>query len=577
MVIGGIGGTALLATFLVSGMSGHSRSGHVAPTLRPLAVEPEYEGEPSLSPDGREVVYLWWKDNPGLFIKSTDGGPARRLTDPGTNRVDAYAKWSPKGDAIAFLRQDGQRPETRGLHLIGPDGGGLRRLADISGIGLCWTVDGQALGFVDRASSGEPHAIHVITLADGRRHRLTTPPVGIFGDLHCSFSPDGQSMAFTRSQSADEADVWLVPLAGGEPRRLTFDGDAHEGLDWTPDGQAIVFASRRRTRLSLWKVKISTDGREPPALVEGTEGGAVLPTFSRPAAGRSAKLAFESRVHHVGVWRWDARTGVSASRVISSVWRDDHPSLSPDGRRVAFTSNRSGSSELWVADADGSSPIQLSQYNGPEAISSRWSPDGRSLAFACEAGGNHDIFVMTADGKASRRITSELSEEGDPSWSVDGRFIYFRSDREGPPRIWKAPSDGGDAVPVTKGPGSQAFESPDGKLVYFVRGTDVPGVWAVPVGGGAEVEVVPGVREGNWAVSQGGILFLAPEQPELYSSQAIMLFGFATRTISPVVAVPADAGLTVPGFAASRDGRTVLWTQIDTQINDILLLDPWRN
>jgi hypothetical protein len=139
------------------------------------------------------------------------------------------------------------------------------------------------------------------------------------------------------------------------------------------------------------------------------------------------------------------------------------------------------------------------------------------------------------------------------------------------------PSTGGQATAVTAAPGSQAFESPDGRLVYFTKGTNTRGVWAVPVEGGPELQILPGVREGYWAVADRGILFLAPERPDLYAPQAIMLFNPATRTISRLKGVPTDAGQALPGFAASRDGRAVLWTQVDAQSCDIVLLDPWRN
>jgi WD40 repeat protein len=305
----------------------------------------------------------------------------------------------------------------------------------------------------------------------------------------------------------------------------------------------------------------------------------MLPAFSRPGAGRPAKLAFENRMQAVGIWRWERRRAGSpaSGRVVSSVWSDDHPSLSPDGRRMAFTSNRGGTSELWLANSDGTGLKQLSDYGGPKPVASRWSPDGRSLVFAAEDGGNHDIFVMDHEGAASRRVVGGPSEEGNPSWSMDGNWIYFRSDRGGSVRIWRVPSTGGQAIVVTAAPGSQAFESSDGRLLYYTKGTNTRGVWAVPVEGGSEVEVLPGVREGYWAVSDRGILFLAPESPDLYANQAIMLFSPATRTISRVAAIPADGGQTLPGFAASRDGRSVLWSQVDSQVSDIVLLDPWGN
>ena len=100
--------------------------------------------------------------------------------------------------------------------------------------------------------------------------------------------------------------------------------------------------------------------------------------------------------------------------------------------------------------------------------------------------GNRDVYIIEADGSESTRVTWEPSEEGNPSWSRDGRWLYFRSDRSGIGQMWKIPVAGGKAIRVTAGEASQGFESPDGTLFYFVRSTDVPGLWSVPVSGGVE-------------------------------------------------------------------------------------------
>src|SRR5439155_2091643 len=134
--------------------------------------------------------------------------------------------------------------------------------------------------------------------------------------------------------------------------------------------------------------------------------------------------------------------GGATRRLTESRWWDDLPALSPDGSRLAFLSNQTGSTQVWVSDADGANQRQLTFGPGHLLLSPQWSPDGRQIVFSSTVGGNRDIYVVGADGGDVKRLTSEPAEEGNPSWSRDGRSIYFRSDRDGLAQIWKAPSAG---------------------------------------------------------------------------------------------------------------------------------------
>jgi Tol biopolymer transport system component len=562
---------ALALASLRAGRNGTSLAHRDAPTVRPLAVDSENEGHPSLSPDGQEVVYHRWLPTAGLVIQPTAGGPPRTLTQAPPEHLDLFPVWSPRGDAIAFLRQKGWQPARRELIVVSLRDGTQRRIANPAGVGLAWAPDGRSLAYVDSESAGEPHAIFLVSLETARRRRLTSPPPGTFGDLYFAFSPDGRTLAFSRWPTTATGDIWTMPADGGEARQLTNGAMVQDGLDWTPDGTSIVFSSRRGGGLlGLWALRIAAGAKEAPLLVPGT-GGAVFPSFSRPRHGERGSLAYEACVRDVNIWRWRASAGGAGTfdRVVASTSYDDHPAFSPDERRLLFTSNRSGHVEVWAANADGSDPTQLTQRQGPLAMEARYSPDGSSIAFTSAVGDNSDIFVARADGSGSRRLTSEPSDEGAPSWSRDGRWIYFRSNRGGVPQIWKAPSAGGTAVPVTRGEGWQAFEAPDGTRVYFVRSRDLHGIWAAPADGGPETLVVPNVREGFWAVADTGLFFLA--QSEAWTIQR---FDFASATTSRVATLPGNREVH-PGFDVSPDGRSVLWTQVDTSSSDIMLLDPW--
>src|SRR5262249_24878949 len=153
---------------------------------------------------------------------------------------------------------------------------------------------------------------------------------------------------------------------------------------------------------------------------------------------------------------------------------------SPDGERIVFASSRSGTSEIWVCDREGQNSIQLTSMNGPATGTPHWSPDSRHIAIDSRPGGNPDIYVIGLEVGTPRRLTSDPSQEVVPSWSRDGRWIYFASNRTGTYQIWKAPAEGGPAVQVTKGGGFHGHESMDGRYLYYAKSANQPGLWRVP-------------------------------------------------------------------------------------------------
>src|SRR5262249_59416746 len=130
----------------------------------------------------------------------------------------------------------------------------------------------------------------------------------------------------------------------------------------------------------------------------------------------------------------------------------------------------------------------------------RWSPDGRQIVYdRGVSGGSKDIYVINAEGGGQpRRLTTDPSDDIVPSWSHDGQWIYFCSKRSGSFQIWKMPASGGPAIQITKQGGFDNVESPDGRFLYYAKGRGVPGIWRVPIQGGAEVPVPDLHRGGYW-------------------------------------------------------------------------------
>ena len=141
---------------------------------------------------------------------------------------------------------------------------------------------------------------------------------------------------------------------------------------------------------------------------------------------------------------------------------------------------------------------QLSRFNAGLTGAPRWSPDGTKVACDSRPNGPPDIFTLDVSTGKPTQITKEAAEDVVPSWSRDGNWIYFASNRTGASQVWKAPADGGPAQQVTTGGGFAAVESPDGRYVYYAKGRTVTGLWRVPTGGGTEEPVLNRLKAGHW-------------------------------------------------------------------------------
>jgi len=545
----------------------------------PLTSFPGQELDPAFSADGRQLAFAWdgaAGDNFDIYVKLIDTGAPLRLTNhPGSDRGPA---WSPDGRYIAFTRQ---YEGGSGLFMVPALGGTERRLVTLGfrpdwqwgfPAKADWSPDGKAIAFSDRASQEAHPSLFLLFIDDLERRRLTWPPAGSAGDWSPAFSPDGQAVAFVRWRGEAFGDIHLMPVTGGEPRRLTFDNTAIWGLDWGPGGNEIVFSSVRGGSYGLWRISASGGRAESVAAA-----GPICSSLSVSRQGQ--RLAYVESSHDFDIWRIDLAGPPGRhppTRLIGSTRRESAPQYSPDGRRIAFESNRSGTDEIWVCDGDGSNAVQLTFLDSLWTGTPRWSPDGREVAFDARVEGHSDIYVINSGGGSPRRITTEASEDVVPSWSRDGRWIYFASDRGGTQQVWKVPAKGGHAVQVTKKGGFAAFESPDGKAVYYSR-YDAPGLWRVPVEGGEESLILdhPAVGGwGHWAVRERGVYFVNPDPTGHHPT--IELFSFATRRVTRLATLEKEVVPWLHALDVSPDGRWALCTLSERANRDIMLVENFR-
>ena len=559
----------------------------------PLTSLPGVQRYPSFSPDGDRVAFTWTgpkHDNPDIYVQMIGSGPPLRLTTDTSN--DYNPVWSPDGRLIAFLRHQWEAGKSE-LRLIPPLGGPERRLAEIRVSDasfippyLAWCPDSTCLVVTDSLGEGKPAALFVLSLESGEKRQLTNPQPPALGDTNPAVSPDGSWLVFRRNASGlFTGELYRLALgpgltAVGEPRRLTLAALDAGNPTWMPATPEILFSAKG----SLWRLVVP--GENTPARLPFVGEDGLMPVVSRPQPGRPPRLVYVRSFQDSNVMRVETNApGATASSppvvAISSTREESHAQLSPDGRRVAFTSNRSGVWEIWLADPDGANAVQLTSM-GAVTGSPRWSPDGQLIAFHSTFEGQWEVFVISAAGGKPRNLTSQPARDGFPSFSRDGHWIYFFSNRTGKDQIWKMPASGGDAVQVTNNGGLAAFESPDGASLYYTQTLDTPSpLWRLPTSGGQPVKVLEGVVYVNFVVLEGGIYYIDRTSGEgginyidrPSGETRLQYFDFATRRSTTVAR---NLGNMDVGLTASPDGRRIFYSRVDSSIDDVMLVENFR-
>lgn len=490
---------------------------------------------PALSPDGSRVCFSYRGD---LWVVPATGGNAERLTVHSAH--DAYPVWSPDGKWIAFASD--RYPSSSmnyDVFIMPATGGEARRLTfhTNNDYPFDWSADGKRLLLQAIRGSDGWQAVE-LEIETGRTRNLTHDRAMV---RYAVYSPDNALVAYNRCartgawwrpryHGSANMDIWTQDVKTGVRTRLT----DYDGADLWPmfssDGRSVFYVSDVLTPGVPNLVMASLRDRKPVSVTRYTDGGVTWPSMARNGSAivyvRSGGLyitsasgigsrrvevrapsddkenrtetltvsdgATELEVSPDGkqvalalrgdIWVAPSDRGGPTRRITDDPAHDYDFTWSPDGSRVAFVSDRTGSFRVHVVDVKSAKTTELT-HGLADATSPQWSPDGKWLSFLL-SGSDGGLYVCAADGSGTPRRVA-VSEGNNRygvginsySWSPDGRWLAFsRRDPGNTSDIWIAPSAGGDAVNVTRYPGSNDSPrwSADGRYLVFSSSRDRP-------------------------------------------------------------------------------------------------------
>ena len=583
-----LAGAAALALLLAGGLwmlhraGAESRRPGQVTQITPVTSFVGDEREPSLSPDGNRVAFSWngeKGDNRDIYVTQIGGQTPFRLThDPAE---DDYPAWSPDGKQIAFLRRRTARRWD--IDVVSALGGEERKLQetrfDTDHLGdshplLAWSPDGNQIVFTGGSEGREGRTmLSVLSLATGLVRALDLGGIHEdIGDSSPAISPDGRWLAFRRYTGPNNGGLMVQRLRPGielegAPIAVAGSRPNPASPSWSPDSKRLIFADHRR--LFEWEL----GGTAHPVYVTSAHLGGL--TASWPA-GR-LRVVVASRGDDYDIWSLplDPATHQAVGRAIRRVpssASDTSPRLSPDGKHLAFISTRGGSTEVWLANSDGSNVQQLSRLGAYISGFPRWSPDSKRIAFHARIPDKPQIYVVDPDGGAPRRITNAPFGFVGPSWMMDGEHLLAWQVVNGQGQVFRIRVADGRAEQLFEG--SVPVPTPDGKRILYAKMGE-PGIFARESAGdpprNSEERLVDDFEMGNGGMLPvpNGIYYLgfSPQG----RARAFRFFDYRVRRANDIVPAPPvlEYGLTV-----SPDQRELLYSATnDASGDDLVLLE----
>ena len=545
--------------------------------LTPLTSYPGIERSPSFSPDGSQVAFE--RRRPGASqsdICVLVVGSAESVDVAATPANEFSPAWSPDGSVIAYLRSSSETHMD--LMLVPPTGGEPRKLTSITyphpeelldrSDLLAWSPDGNYVVFPD-ADTGENAALWRINPRSGQRGQVTFPGPRSWHSLP-RISEDARWLAFREGDGQSASQVLAVALDGnGLPagrQRLVIYGYNVGPLGWVGN-QLLALPQTQDFAVERW---LPSGNREMMKIASSGSPGTRLGSGALARDGKRLAVSVETIDGHV--WQMDlspSGPGLNARPLIESTHLDGGGDYARDGKHIVFVSTRSGDFEAWIAAADGSHLRQITHAGG--VLATRFSPDGRHIVFNRADNKNYHLFVADVETGTMRCLMDHPRSDFDPHWSSNGDWIYFDSDRTGRQEIWKIRASGGEPIQVTHKGGFNAFESLDGKSLYFGRTEAGVGyVWRMSLPAGTEERLFPALVSGGGSLAMGARRLYFVRSANTYGyGQAVYAYELASGNIGKVL----DVGAAVFYMSVSPDESRLLFGRGSISGADLMLVE----
>ena len=523
---------------------------------------------PSLSADGSHVYYVVQNGQQSVICKKLVIGGEPEILSVSPLR-EYFPKPSNSGKYLVWIRskQDGKMQLLRKVLPDGPED----VIADSLDVDdFTWTPDDRYLILSTR--EGPHQELRRLDLETRSDRGLSLPGSPACGTFHPAVSRDGQSLAFACRWRRGSDDLFTAKAnkdwsALGELKQVTHIGERINSLQWVPDGTSILYIAGPLGHGTLRRIWVDN-----PSRIESLpEMGDRLHNIT--VASKAWKAAFVCDLSDTNLWLHSTSNKDQPIRIAESSYPEEEGSWSPDGTRMAFSSLRSGSQQLWVADANGKEAKQVTHINGADSVGGMWTPDSNELVVSITDGNGSRIGLISP---ISGTQMKDVYKGGVPlSFSQDGRWIYVLKQGTGQEigqEVWRLPFPTGGKTTLVQKPAGYALESADGRYLYFSSGHGKNEVWRRPMAGGpAELVLRQLLRRSLFSLSSKGIYFVAPpEDPNKYPS-----LRFRDNQGNSTIISQLDHSIGW-GMSLSPDERQIMLTHAEIDNDDIMLIEQFH-
>lgn len=482
------------------------------------------EVSPVISPNGKHIAFCWREETSDpfhIYIRSLEENNPRKLTT--YDATEFNPAWSPDGQYLAFMRNE-ENGDVKLIKksIIGNDEIELTNLKDLTmQRGMLWSKKKQALIFSAKTKKDFPFQIMAFDLKKDELNILTTPPSSLYGDIHPALTSNEDELYFIRAGKGNSILSNNAPTNGhifsynfldNKTQKIVDVGAEIIDLIYLPKkNQHLFWIPRELGRNELWTLNSKNEKLLTGTMSRGLPG--------KGSTGKDDLLFYERWNSVVNVDQYDLTTpnqlDSNSSEYLNSTQWDWSLEFSADFEKMAFLSYRNGYQEIWTGSVNSPDDAHaVTALKNKFLIKSlAVSPNGDEILFHAIEDNHSDIFWVQKNGEGLKKLFDDDNQYAAPTWSSDGSYFYYSSNKNGDWEIFKYEMEGTETDNVSMFNGYQVKLNPEkSESIYFTK-MNADTIWQYSLSN-EKIEFVcesKGLENPNWAPTQNGIYYLAWE------------------------------------------------------------------